>query len=259
MLEQVVADRDGHQRRRSRATRWPGRPGRRRSRPRARTPTSPGAYMASFVGFAPAVNPTLSMIVVLDRPTPIFGGTVAAPVFSQIMSYALHRYDIPTTPGRRHHEHLRRDGRDQRPGAGHHVSRYHQRAHGGGDGRLPVHAPLSRAIMRTVQMNLLFDDIEVIETAGDPVAVDVTGIAHDSRRVVPGDLFCCVPGSRQRRARLRRPRRWTAGRSACCVSTSSPSCWTATGRADPHCARDHAPGHGPAGRRLLRLSRPATS
>lgn len=58
-----------------------------------------GAYMASFVGYAPAVNPTLSMIVVLDRPTPIFGGTVAAPVFSQIMSYALHRYDIPTTPG----------------------------------------------------------------------------------------------------------------------------------------------------------------
>jgi cell division protein FtsI (penicillin-binding protein 3) len=58
-----------------------------------------GAYMASFVGFAPAANPTLSMIVVLDRPTPIFGGTVAAPVFSQIMSWALHRYDIPTTPG----------------------------------------------------------------------------------------------------------------------------------------------------------------
>ena len=59
----------------------------------------PGAYMATFVGFAPASDPTLSMIVVLDRPTPIFGGTVAAPVFSQIMSYALHRYDIPTTPG----------------------------------------------------------------------------------------------------------------------------------------------------------------
>ncbi len=58
-----------------------------------------GAYMASFVGYAPAANPTLSMVVVLDRPSPIFGGTVAAPVFSQIMSYALHRYDIPTTPG----------------------------------------------------------------------------------------------------------------------------------------------------------------
>ncbi len=43
-------------------------------------------------------------------------------------------------------------------------------------------------------MNLLFDDINVIETAGDPATVDVRGIAHDSRRVVPGDLFCCVPG-----------------------------------------------------------------
>src|SRR5271170_5707592 len=51
-----------------------------------------------------------------------------------------------------------------------------------------------RATVRMVQMNLLFDDIEVIETSGDPAAVDVRGIAHDSRRVVPGDLFCCVPG-----------------------------------------------------------------
>ncbi|HMD45665.1 MAG TPA: penicillin-binding protein 2 [Acidimicrobiales bacterium] len=58
-----------------------------------------GAYMASFVGFAPADHPVLSAIVVLDRPTPIFGGTVAAPVFSQIMGAALHRYGIPTTPG----------------------------------------------------------------------------------------------------------------------------------------------------------------
>jgi cell division protein FtsI (penicillin-binding protein 3) len=59
----------------------------------------PGAYMASFVGFAPADNPVLSAIVVLNHPTPIYGGTVAAPVFSQLMSYALHRYDIPTTAG----------------------------------------------------------------------------------------------------------------------------------------------------------------
>jgi UDP-N-acetylmuramoyl-L-alanyl-D-glutamate--2,6-diaminopimelate ligase len=50
------------------------------------------------------------------------------------------------------------------------------------------------ATVRTVQMNLLFGDIEVIESAGDPAAVDIRGIAHDSRRVVPGDLFCCVPG-----------------------------------------------------------------
>jgi UDP-N-acetylmuramoyl-L-alanyl-D-glutamate--2,6-diaminopimelate ligase len=43
-------------------------------------------------------------------------------------------------------------------------------------------------------MNLLFDDIEVLETAGDPAGVAVRGIAHDSRHVRPGDLFCCVPG-----------------------------------------------------------------
>jgi UDP-N-acetylmuramoyl-L-alanyl-D-glutamate--2,6-diaminopimelate ligase len=48
--------------------------------------------------------------------------------------------------------------------------------------------------MRTVPMNLLLDDIDVLETVGDPSTVDVGGIAHDSRRVVPGDLFCCVPG-----------------------------------------------------------------
>ncbi len=59
----------------------------------------PGAYNATFVGFAPANHPVLSAIVVLDRPTPIFGGAVAAPVFSKIMAYALHRYDIPTSPG----------------------------------------------------------------------------------------------------------------------------------------------------------------
>jgi cell division protein FtsI (penicillin-binding protein 3) len=59
----------------------------------------PGAYDATFVGFAPANHPVLSAIVVLDRPTPIYGGAVAAPVFSKIMTYALHRYDVPTTPG----------------------------------------------------------------------------------------------------------------------------------------------------------------
>jgi cell division protein FtsI/penicillin-binding protein 2 len=59
----------------------------------------PGAYMASFAGFAPAEHPALSAIVVLDQPSPIFGGVVAAPVFSQIMRYALHRYGVPTSPG----------------------------------------------------------------------------------------------------------------------------------------------------------------
>ncbi|MGH9044301.1 MAG: peptidoglycan D,D-transpeptidase FtsI family protein [Acidimicrobiales bacterium] len=59
----------------------------------------PGAYMATFVGSAPADNPVLSAIVVLNHPEPIYGGTVAAPVFAQIMGYALHRYGVPATPG----------------------------------------------------------------------------------------------------------------------------------------------------------------
>ena len=57
----------------------------------------PGAYIGSFAGFAPAQHPVLSAIVVLDHPTPIYGGAVAAPVFSTIMAYALHHYGIPTS------------------------------------------------------------------------------------------------------------------------------------------------------------------
>ena len=57
----------------------------------------PGAYIGSFAGFAPAQNPVLSAVVVLDHPTPIYGGAVAAPVFSTIMAYALHHFGIPTT------------------------------------------------------------------------------------------------------------------------------------------------------------------
>jgi cell division protein FtsI (penicillin-binding protein 3) len=57
----------------------------------------PGAYVGSFAGFAPAEHPVLSAVVVLDHPTPIYGGAVAAPVFSTIMAYALHHYGIPTT------------------------------------------------------------------------------------------------------------------------------------------------------------------
>jgi len=57
----------------------------------------PGAFVGSFAGFAPAEDPVLSAIVVLEHPTPIYGGAVAAPVFSTIMEYALHHYGIPTT------------------------------------------------------------------------------------------------------------------------------------------------------------------
>ncbi len=35
----------------------------------------------------------------------------------------------------------------------------------------------------------------MVVTTGDPSAADVRGITHDSRRVAPGDLFCCLPGA----------------------------------------------------------------
>ena len=47
-------------------------------------------FMSSFVGFAPADNPEFVMTVVLDDPKPLYyGGTVAAPVFKEVMETLL--------------------------------------------------------------------------------------------------------------------------------------------------------------------------
>ena len=55
------------------------------------------AYVASFIGMAPASHPKLLTAVVVDEPQngSIFGGTVAAPAFGQIMSFALPYLGIP--------------------------------------------------------------------------------------------------------------------------------------------------------------------
>jgi cell division protein FtsI (penicillin-binding protein 3) len=52
-------------------------------------------YVATFAGFVPAEKPRLSSIVILDEPTPIYGGLVSAPVFAQISRYALRHLHIP--------------------------------------------------------------------------------------------------------------------------------------------------------------------
>ena len=54
-------------------------------------------YVASFMGFAPASHPKLLSAVIVDEPQTgsIFGGTVAAPAFGQIMSFALPYLRIP--------------------------------------------------------------------------------------------------------------------------------------------------------------------
>jgi len=57
-----------------------------------------GGYTASFVGFAPADNPQLLVEVILQNPrNGHFGGTVAAPVFRTILSFALKSLKIPPT------------------------------------------------------------------------------------------------------------------------------------------------------------------
>jgi cell division protein FtsI/penicillin-binding protein 2 len=60
----------------------------------------PYKYVSSFAGFAPADAPHLAAIVVLDEPNGglYTGGEVAAPVFAQIMQYALAVERIPATP-----------------------------------------------------------------------------------------------------------------------------------------------------------------
>jgi cell division protein FtsI/penicillin-binding protein 2 len=57
---------------------------------------SQSAYVASFIGFAPASSPRLLCAVVVDEPAgSIYGGAVAAPAFAQIMSFALPYIGVP--------------------------------------------------------------------------------------------------------------------------------------------------------------------
>ena len=59
---------------------------------------SEGRIITSFVGFAPYDNPQVAIIVVIDEPhgpdNEIFGGTVAAPIFKEIMNFSLKRLRV---------------------------------------------------------------------------------------------------------------------------------------------------------------------
>jgi cell division protein FtsI (penicillin-binding protein 3) len=53
-------------------------------------------YIASFVGFAPAAHPKLLVAVMVDEPQgDIYGGSVAAPAWRKITSFALNYLRIP--------------------------------------------------------------------------------------------------------------------------------------------------------------------
>ncbi|MFN3567252.1 MAG: penicillin-binding transpeptidase domain-containing protein, partial [Burkholderiaceae bacterium] len=54
-------------------------------------------YVAAFVGFAPVSDPRLIVAVMIDEPSAgkYYGGEVAAPVFSAVMSSALRALGVP--------------------------------------------------------------------------------------------------------------------------------------------------------------------
>ncbi len=53
-------------------------------------------YVATFVGFLPASNPELSLIVVIEEPTTtIYGGSAAAPAFAELAEIAVRRLKVP--------------------------------------------------------------------------------------------------------------------------------------------------------------------
>jgi cell division protein FtsI/penicillin-binding protein 2 len=65
------------------------------AKPDPRGGYSTSRYVASFVGAVPASDPQLVVLVTVDEPSTIWGGTVAAPAFQQIASFALQYLEIP--------------------------------------------------------------------------------------------------------------------------------------------------------------------
>jgi len=57
-------------------------------------------YIASFVGFAPASDPLVTVLVIVEQPqTSYYGGTVAAPIFNEIVHRTLLFKDVLPLPG----------------------------------------------------------------------------------------------------------------------------------------------------------------
>jgi len=56
------------------------------------------AYVASFIGFLPASAPRVVVAAIIDRPTTVYGGVAAAPLFQQVARYAIHRLGIAPSP-----------------------------------------------------------------------------------------------------------------------------------------------------------------
>jgi cell division protein FtsI (penicillin-binding protein 3) len=57
-----------------------------------------GAYVGTFVGYAPAEHPEVVVAIAVDEPREgYYGGTVAAPVFSELLRFTLGHRRVPPT------------------------------------------------------------------------------------------------------------------------------------------------------------------
>ena len=53
-------------------------------------------YVGSFIGFLPAQDPQILILVTLDEPSnSIYGGAVAAPTFSRLAQFSVSHLKIP--------------------------------------------------------------------------------------------------------------------------------------------------------------------
>ncbi|MFP5297444.1 MAG: peptidoglycan D,D-transpeptidase FtsI family protein [Actinomycetota bacterium] len=52
------------------------------------------SYIGSFAGFAPVSDPKVVVLVTLDEPSPIWGGSTAAPTFQAITEFALRQLGV---------------------------------------------------------------------------------------------------------------------------------------------------------------------
>jgi membrane peptidoglycan carboxypeptidase len=209
------ARRHAHRRRRGRDR----RPGRRAGLPVAgKTGTAqkpsktsrgyePGAYIATFAGFAPAEDPAIVVAVMIDEPTPIWGASPRRRSSARSWSFALsHQRVVPSDPRRRSGPPAGgwARGRRRTPPA---VARPGEWVHGihgraprilGGrpspspptEPRVTDHTPTAIALA-----DLLAACPATPRLVGDG-AVALRDVTHDSREAGPGVLFACRPGQR---------------------------------------------------------------
>jgi cell division protein FtsI/penicillin-binding protein 2 len=66
------------------------------AKPDPRGGYSDSRYVASFVGYVPASDPQLVILVTVDEPQgAIWGGVVAAPAFAEIARFGLQYLEVP--------------------------------------------------------------------------------------------------------------------------------------------------------------------